>query len=407
MIQKNAKLLLMMLAFTAIFISCGDEIVDPVSSSPKISFGGTTGNEAKVKPCEPVTMSLVASKGNSELNAIEVLEDGVKVAIDRITFKGAAVGGNPILLVGADRSALAADLIVKASCAVGSKNITVSISDASNAKTSATKKVTTEATSPSSKYNGPATVDAVPGVVNNFNFDVTKGSGKIISVEVQEASVKIADLTRLSFDGKPFTANPEALAAAFQPGFVAKSVGVKTPTAPGTYKYNFIFKDEFGLATQQEVSVKVGVPTTFMKVGAFFNIQGTNFGGLDLDDALNVAQNSSLSEVEDLGLNTDPDKAKNWKQEIKGVNGTSLKVLKRAAEVESTFTLSSVVFVDQIAALYAKGKDLAAGQKIVKGDIITAQKTISGVVKYYIFEVTDVIVTPNDNNDKYQVDIKH
>jgi hypothetical protein len=402
MIQRFSKFLFVA-AFAAILSSCGEDgIVTPVTKDPKISFGGTSGADAIVKPCEAITLNIVASKGDAEMNAIEVTEDGAKVAVDRLTWKGNAVGGNPILLVGADRTSIASDLIVKANCAVGIKSVTVTIIDASSVKASAVKKITTEAVSPSLAYIGPDPVEASPGVANLFKFDVTKGSGKIVSLEVQENSLKITDLTRLTFEGTAFTTNPESLIAAYQDGFAGKSVGVKT-AATGTYKYTFIFTDEYGLKTEKEVNVKVGTPTTFMQIGALFNQAGpTGFGGLDLDTAQGTGSTSLSAEVADLGINANP-LATNWKQEIKGVNGTELKILKKGAEVDIEFKLANVTLVDQITALHAKGKDIAAGQKIIKGDVVTAKKG----TQYYIFEVTEVTLTLNDNADFYTVDIKY
>ncbi len=402
MIQKFSKFLFI-IAFAALFSSCGsDDIIIPGSEDPKISFGGTSGADVTVKPCEAVTVSISASKGKTDLSAIEVTEDGTKVAIDRLNWKGTEPGGNPILLVGTDKSSVTGDLIIKANCSVGAKSVTVTIIDASGVKVSVVKKITTEAISPTSTYNGPDPVVVSVGVSNLFNFNVTKGSGKIVSVEVKEKGLAITDLTRLTFDGKAFATNPESLTAAYQDGFTGKSVGVKNATT-GTYKYNFIFTDEFGLKTEKEVNVTIGTPTTFMKIGALFNQAGpVGSGGLDLDDATGTGSTSLLAEVADLGINANP-VATNWKQEIKGVNDTELKILKVGAEVETTFLLSSVTLVDKIIELHGKGKSIVDGQKIIKGDIVTAKRGS----KYYIFEVTGVTPTTNDNKDFYTVDIKH
>jgi hypothetical protein len=401
MIQKFSKLLFV--AVFAVFLSsCGSDTIIPGATDPKISLGTTSG-DVTVKPCEVVTINVVASKGDADLNAIEVTEDGTKVNIDRITWKGSAVGANPILLVGSDRSSVAADLSVKANCSVGAKTITVSIIDASNVKASATKKVTSEAISPSNKYNGPDPVVASIGISNLFSFDVTKGSGKIVSVEVQENSLKITDASRLTFDGKAFITNPESLTAAYQDGFTAKSIGVKNSVV-GNFKYKFIFTDEFGLTTEKEVNVSVGSPITFSENGVLLNQAGpSGTGGLDLDNAKGTGSNDANAEIADLGVDLSLPTASNWRQSIKGINGTELKVLKRNAELEITFDLANVTLSEQIPTYHAKGKDIASGQKIVEGDVITAKKG----TKYYIFEVAKVLVTTGDNTDSYSLNIKH
>ncbi len=400
---------LFLLFCSVLFIySCGEDTTGgggTNTNNPKVTFGGNAGADETVAACQTLTMPLNATKGTNELNGIEVLEDGVKVAADRITFKGSTVGGNPFLLFGADRAALTnAELKVKASCNGGTKTISVSIIDALNNKTTVNKKVTVNATPPTSKYVGPAVVtDVTANTLNNFKFDVIKSGAKIVSVEVQEDSVKIADVSRLQFDGKTFTSNPEVLPATAQDGFIAKNVGVRLPAKPGTYKYNFIFRDEAGLSTSQQVTVSVGTPIGFTKFGIFWNQSGPNFGGLDLDEGLNVAYTSSLAEIIDTGIDsTQTDKAKNWKQLIRGVNGTEIKLLKRAAEVEITWTLESIKYTDQIKSLFSIGKPVT-NQKIAKEDIIVAKKGD----KFYILEVSNVIVTPNDNTDKYEVNIKH
>lgn len=403
MIQKLSNLLFVV-AFAAILSSCGSDTIIPGANDPKISFGTTTG-DVTVKPCEVVTINIVASKGDADLNAIEVTEDGTKIDIDRITWKGSPVGANPFLLVGSDKSSVAADLTVKANCAVGAKTITVSVIDASNVKASATKKVTSEAVSPSNKYNGPDPVVASVGISNLFNFDVTKGSGKIVSVEVQENNLKITDLSRLTFDNKAFTTNPESLSAAYQDGFVGKSVGVKNAVA-GTYKYNFIFKDEFGLTTEKEINVSVGTPVATIINGVFFNQSGQQKGAIDLETgvAVSTVPLSTAAHVRDLGIDDSKPAATNWKQEIAGVNGTELKYFKKGDGLEITWELSQITLTEQISALHnsSKAKDVT-GIKMSKGDIITAKKGS----KYYIFEFADVIVTTGDNNDQYKVNIRH
>jgi hypothetical protein len=388
-----------------VLASCGTDPIDnnPTSNKPTVTFGGNAGANATVNPCEELVLPINASKATSELNAIEVLEDGVKVDVSRITFKGSPAAANPILLFGADRSTLTnVELKVKASCNSGDKTISVSIIDAGQNKTTVNKKVTTNAVPPTIKYTGPDSIALDANGKNLFRFDVTKGSGKLYSLEVQENGVKLP-VNRFDYEGTIFTSNPGILPASANGGFVGKGVTVTSNAAPGVYKYLFIFRDSLGLSTQKEIKVSIGKAFTFSKFGVFWNQSGPNGGGFDLDEALTVAYTSSLAEIADNGIDsTQTDKLKNWKQTVQGVNGTEIRLLKKGAEVEASWTLASLKYTEQIQSLFGLGKS-AANQKIVKGDIIVAKKAS----KYYILEVANVIVTPSDNEDKYEVNIRH
>jgi hypothetical protein len=392
-----------------LFLSCAillwscteDTAIVPANTPPSIFFNAGTGDDQTVTPGQEITTTISVTPGSEDLNALEVLEDGAKIDVFRITFRGGPVGGNPILITGTDTKGFTTELKIKASTGAGTKSIEVVAIDKVNKKTSAIKKVTTNATPPTSKYNGPAVVDnLVPNAINNFSFDVTKGSGNISTIEVKENGVAI-DKARLDITGIAFTKNPEIMPVALQQGFTAKSIGVKSNSTPGTYEYTFIFTDIYGLKTEQKVSAKVGQPTTFMKLGVLFNSAGpTGNGGLDLDQGLGTGSASALAEIKDLGNESG---TVVWQQKITSVSPTELKQIIKPTQVPDNFALSSITFVSQISSLHSAGTLVgSASAKIKKGDVFTAKRDD----KYYIFEVADVTVTSNDNLDNYSINIK-
>ena len=400
MIVKRTFKAIFLMAFTGFILSsCGeDSIVGALD--PTLAFSASTGADQTVKPSEVVKVTITATKGDNELNGIEVKEDGVKVNSDRLTFKGAAVGGNPILLLGTDRQGFTAELTIKASASSGQKSVTITVLDATSKSATVTKKITTEATPPTMKYNGPNPVENVStNTTNLFNFDVTKGSGKIASIEVQENGVKIADVTRLDFNGVKFTTNPETVTGTSVDGFVGKSVGIKTPATAGTYEYTFVFTDEFGLKVESKVTAKVGTLLSFSATGVLFNAAGpAGTGGLDLDTGEGTGSSDTKSEIKDLGIDSGAPVATNWLQKIQGINGTELKV----AAPGTDFT--KIVFTEQILSLWTNGTAVSgATAKVGKGNQYVAKRGTT----YYFFEVADVIATTNDNQDKYELNIKH
>lgn len=402
MIKQSIKVLFLFTLFAFIITSCTDEgggtILD---QKPVVSFlSGSAGN-ADVKPNDVLKILISGKKGSADLNAIEVREDGVKMAFDRFKINGNAAPANPVLIVGADRQGFASyEIAIQNFPKVGERTIEIILIDQSNNISTITKLVKVGATVGVSKYNGPPSLNASPNTLNSFSFDYTKTDGKLTSIEVKENDVTV-DKARCSFDNVDFTANPHPVTGALADGFKDKKLIIRTPTAIGTYNYKVIFKDEYGLTTEQTFSIKVASAITFSANGILLNQAGpAGTGGLDLDNATGTGSGDPNAEIRDMGINSGP-VATNWIQQIAGVNGTELARFSIGTELAANWTLSSVSSAEEIKDLYPKGKPLGTN-KVVTGDVFVAKKG----EKYYLFQIAEVFVTTGDNEDKYSIDIK-
>lgn len=80
-------------------------------------------------------VSVIGSRGASPLDFLSVYADGVLVPADSLLFGGTAVGGNPILLIGEEKTSFDTELIIK-TADKGTKTYTIELKDESGATVS-------------------------------------------------------------------------------------------------------------------------------------------------------------------------------------------------------------------------------------------------------------------------------
>ncbi|MBK8700404.1 MAG: hypothetical protein IPN29_13100 [Saprospiraceae bacterium] len=378
--------------------ACGDDMnIDP--SNPTISMTGTAGDTLRVVPNQQIIFTITAVKGSVDLNGLEVREGDTKAAINRIVFKGSAVGGNPILLLGNDRQGFTGELKVTAPAKDTVVTISVIVSDANNVTVKETRIVKTKTLPPVVTYLGTPLVDgAQPGQVYDFPFSVSRGFGKLSLLEVKENGITLSDITRLSFDNIAFNTNPESILPNLQAGFTNKKIGVKINNQTGRSTYTFIFTDELGASAQFTVNVNVGTKLDLTKLGALLNANGPGgTGGLDLDTGNSMGSQDTLAEIKDEGIDLSLPLASNWLQKISAVNGAELKRIIQVIEFDD------IVVKEQILNLWNGGFPVnGATPKVLKGDLFAVKKGD----RYFFLQVANIVVTPADNSDKYEVNIK-
>lgn len=77
-----------------------------------------------------ITIKVDASKGTSPMNTLTISENGVKVALNRLTFVGQSGGANPFLLTGANKDAFVWETLILAhDDTYGSRTYTVTVAD--------------------------------------------------------------------------------------------------------------------------------------------------------------------------------------------------------------------------------------------------------------------------------------
>ncbi len=405
---------IMFLAIGAmVFTSCTDDGTGGTGTGgPSITFSATSGQDLTVNPNEVFTVRVNASKGDSPLKSLKVLEGGSNVAFSRLTINGTAASSNPLLLFNDDKTSLTYDITIKAHSDVSAKTYAIEVGDEANATKSVSIVVTTNATPPTLTYNGPASFTAAPNSKVSLSFVAVKGSGKISTIAVYENETLIANATRLEIGSNVFSANPYPLPTTLQTGFDTK-VLVKTGATPGANKYKVEITDEFGNTASQEMTISLGQPLDASLVGILFNKSGpAGKGGLDLDNGMSTGTGATTgieAEIKDEGNVSAT--STTWKKQVSGINGSEVRyIIKGQGAASENFAFADVAFKEQIVDLYEGGTLFtatnAAGEKISNvvnvGDIFSVK---SGS-KYYLLEVTLITNTTNDNLDSYTLNIK-
>lgn len=85
---------------SALFLNtgCEDETTTDNKLAPLVTILDGPSAEVVVGQDATVTLTVEATKGTGELNALWVYEDGVKVGLERISIDGAPASANPVLI---------------------------------------------------------------------------------------------------------------------------------------------------------------------------------------------------------------------------------------------------------------------------------------------------------------------
>jgi len=381
--------------------------------NPTISISSST--DLTVAPGEIFTIDFSAAKGDEALKAITIYADGVKVSADRITVNGTPAASNAILITGDDKEGLSWSATIAAHTEASTTvQYEIEIQDDADLVTSAFVSVTTAATPPTLTGSEPFTIEGLEqGSKNGFKLSATPGDGKLISIEVLEDGVRIEDVTRIEWDGATMMSatNPFTLDTPEQDGFEDVRLFIVLPQMEGTYVYTMIITDEFGLTDEVAYTVTTAPAGTAVDVrtDVLLNQAGpSGTGGLDLDEGLSTGSGSDLAELVDNGIDTDQPDDKNWIQNISTANGATMKYVVAGAEgITENFTFADVAFKEEIADLYNNNtggiiNETNSTAIIAVGDNFVVTKD----GKFWLLTVTEVGVTPDNNDDFYRFDVK-
>ncbi|HRG42283.1 MAG TPA: hypothetical protein PLC27_12815 [Saprospiraceae bacterium] len=409
------------IAMTSIVLaSCGTDDTGGTGSvvAPKVDLVAGTGiitSDATIAIGETFTVNLVGTKGDNAMKSITVNEAGTKISdLARLSFSHTTGSANPIVLTSGNTSAFDIKVTVKAHTDISAKAYSFIIADDQGNTTTKTINITTVGNPPIIVY--PTTtlnVDRPNDSLFVSLFQVTKGSAKLATVEVQINGTTATDLNRIFYHNlqTPFTANPYPIPTADQEAF-AKDIIFRAPSTPGTYTYKIIFKDASGQTASTNIIVVSGTKVNSLE-GILLNQSGpTGQGALDLDTGQPTGTvNNTTSEIRDEGivnLVNDP----TWKQQISGFNGADIQYIKKGQNGTSeNFDFADIKFKEQVASLWANGVAFTktstdnlrkVSDKVAVGDNFIVKKD----TKYYLLTVKKIVVTTNDNKDSYTFDVK-
>ena len=233
------------------------------------------------------------------------------------------------------------------------------------------------------------------------NLSITAGSSKLSTIGVFEDGnlMSAADLYYKDATTGQFTDNPMTFASEDEDIF-DDNIFIRASMDVGPHTYTIEVTDAGGQVADLEITVNVGTPIDmeFMAV-LVSNADGPNQGGLDLDGGTSVAFNSSDAEIRDLGIDLAQPLESNWKQQIEGVNGASIRT--PDSSQPEAFDYDAVTTKDAIIAAYDAGDDVSQ-PSVAVDDIFLVQRGED----YFILRVANIVVTTADNTDYYEFDVK-
>lgn len=242
-------------------------------------------------------------------------------------------------------------------------------------------------------------MEVTAGAVFRVKLDVQKGDNPLESLTIREDGT-LVPTARLEFNsGFTTVQNPYLVTGTDVDGFEiiidieAHSDGVRT--------YSFIAEDQAGETDEISIDITIGasgepIDDTFTMI-LLNNADGPSEGGLDLDVPEAVSSSSDNAEIRDMGIDLNQPIASNWIQRIEPVNGAVLAVVTSAG-----YNFADIETKGQVVALFDEGEEVDMSSVVATGDAFVVRKDND----YFLLEVTEIILTSDDNNDYYQFDIK-
>ena len=408
---KFTGLALLGLIFT--LTSCGDDenpIINP-PLGPEIRFvseAGFLSSDAQLLPGETFRVKITGTQGDSPLKDLTIREDGAILPSgsdpeDRVTSiidtnTGDDVTNNPSLIVGASTGGTTWEVTIIAHKVLEEHSYEFTLNDADgntdviSLNINVFGELSIELVEETDFVSGNSTILGASDF--NVKVNASRGSAQIASIAVY-AEGALVDAANLTFGGVVFDANPLTLSGANTDGF--EEVVSISSQDKGTQTYTIEIKDEDGNTQTAEFDLTVMIEYVAVIVN---NKDGQNLGGLDLDNGENVSFDSADAELRDLGIDLNQPLASNWIQEITAVNGAEIKI-PDMTQVEN-FSYENATTREIIINAFDTGLALESGDKVEVDDMFVVKRGDD----YFLLSTTQVVVTPSDNFDYYEFDVK-
>lgn len=389
----------MVAAASVMLVSCGDDIGGDTETSTSLDLQAGPDLVTSVTTLAPgatFTVNLVATAGTDELNTLQVFEDGVSIVdFSRITYNDDPAVANPVLLLGDSKTSIDVDIDVVAHTEVGTRTYRFTVVDDAGDAESVSVDVTTVGEPPVLTLVGTVSMDGITaGTLRNINLTAVKGAGSIASIGVTVDGVE-SGIADLAFDGQSFTSNPHVLEGALVDGFTTKALRFRASMTPGSYEYTVTITDEFGQESSIDftaIVVPVSTPLDDVLMGVLFSAEGdTGTGGLDLDNGNGTGSSDVEAEIKDQGFAANG----SWDQQIGPVNGSKLYLL------AENFDFESIDSKEKLAELNGTGQAVSLSGTVMVGQVYIVERD----AKVYAFEVVEVNVIANSNDDNYVLNI--
>lgn len=256
----------------------------------------------------------------------------------------------------------------------------------------------TEPVSGQAYVTDSATVE--PGEVFVVNLTADNGNSPLTRIEVLENGAAV-DPSRVIFDGDSAQSNPNPL------GDISAldwEIAIAAQDGEGTSVYDITVSDSNALDVTVTVTITTVVPSPPVRSATMYLLsnQGgpAGQGGLDVDtgeETGTTTGNFAAADIRDQGIDTSLPTAENWIQKIAPINGTTLKA------AAGTIVWEDIETVEDLMVAFDNAAEISESDKVATGDIffvVTTEGKTFGLV------VTDIEVTPSDNSDFYEFDVK-
>jgi len=363
--------------------------------------------DAVVAPGETFRVRLDATSNASELNSVEILRNGFGLTRDEFDNENIEDNDeqNPQRLFGTDRDGFTWTFSTDAPEAEGVYEYSFDVIDADMEVSTASITITVEL--PLVVDNPSVTVATNPVIIAPANSLVSvnvtgvKGTLDLASITVLENN-EIVDESRLDYNTVDFASNPLPLFSPDTEGFTS-NVTIRTTSGTNTYiirvadtadnvaEFTFDIEEEMNTTPLEDEFLQVLVS----------NASGPDLGGLDLSAGAAVSSSNMMANIRDLGIDLGLPNATNWLQQIEPVNGARLSVV-NLTNLPENFSYTSVSSKEEIEAAFNTGAEVTISPALQVGDLLTA--AVDGT--FYLMQLDDVVVTTNDNQDRYEFSIK-
>lgn len=438
--MKFLKLGLIGVIAMFLITSCEVDPIDPgtggggggtTEESPELILvdqAGSLSTDSQVDPGSIFTVTLQAAKGTADLNSLTIEEDGVRIEDfgNRLTIAGSAAPAAAVLIPDANADGFTWDITIKAQEDNRKALYNFVVADDNGNTASRDIEIDTEVSGsgtvePSLAINGNTNIIAPePGALIGFPIEALKGNAAIEYIAVLDAATDPIAATRCYLGGtttaEQFTSNPHLLGTDDQQS-LSKTLYIRAQEDMSEQSYTIVVYDADQNIAFRDVTINTfpggisGNPVTTLP-GVLFNRAGpAGTGGLDLDNGNSTGSASELAEIKDNGIDVGQGPSTNWFQRISGTNGTTLKQLVPGSNnLLESFEFGSIDTDTGLRDIWGNATDFtgvnangeAWSELVQEGDMFIAER--DGI--YYMMLVTEVFVSPTNNDDFYRMDIK-
>lgn len=380
--------------------------VDPTTYPPSIS--SSLSEDVTINAGENVVMPVLVTSTGSPLKAIFFYRDNERLSTSDFLIDGKAPAANPIAIV-SNTSRFEANVTFLTQGISNATTFKVEALAQDGSKSSVYTTVSILSTPPSISISGATSGTFTPGTNLTIKIDMTKGSGDFKSIAIYEDGTLIDPSRIISFAGSDVSQNPFGVSTS-QSNVSANAV-IKLSSSEQTSEIKFEVTDSNDQKASTVYTATTKIPYT--DVDSFTNFllanQGgpTGRGGADLDiteGSSSVGSSDTRAEIKDLGINTDLPAASNWIQRIAPANNAKMRYLKPGQNgLSESFQFSDIQYRELLPTYFSNGSPLnnGASDPVRTGDMFIVERD----GKYYAIKISEIVVTPSDNNDYYKFEL--